>query len=142
METTLARDLFPDEKWVFHECFILAVRAPMDANPQTIVLFWTAFSGSRAPVRLGVTCLKSSASGPASTASFDVGPARGSGSRAWHIERERAGSRCPPDDRQHCCPRHHQAAGAKGGLRDKVSAVREVVSRPRSTSGPMVRAFS
>jgi transposase len=29
---------------------------------------------------------------------------------------------------------HHCAAGAKGGLRDRVSAVREVASRPRSTS--------
>ena len=29
---------------------------------------------------------------------------------------------------------HHQAAGAKGGLRDRVSAVQEVASRPRSTS--------
>lgn len=29
---------------------------------------------------------------------------------------------------------HHQAAGAKGGLRDRVSAVLEVASRPRSTS--------
>ena len=29
---------------------------------------------------------------------------------------------------------HHQAAGAKGGLRDRVSAVRKVASRPRSTS--------
>jgi transposase len=29
---------------------------------------------------------------------------------------------------------HHQAAGAKGGLRDKVLAVREVGLRPRSTS--------
>ena len=28
---------------------------------------------------------------------------------------------------------HHQAAGAKGGLRDRVLAVRKVVSRPRST---------
>ena len=32
---------------------------------------------------------------------------------------------------------HHQAAGAKGGLRDRVSAVREVVSRPRSISASM-----
>lgn len=37
---------------------------------------------------------------------------------------------------------HHQAAGAKGELRDKVSAVREVVSRPRSTSRSLVRAFT
>lgn len=31
---------------------------------------------------------------------------------------------------------HHQAAGAKGGLRKKVLAVQKVVSRPRSTSLP------
>lgn len=35
---------------------------------------------------------------------------------------------------------HHQAAGAKGGLRDSVLAVREVASRPRSTSAPMAQA--
>jgi transposase len=29
---------------------------------------------------------------------------------------------------------HHQAAGAKGGLRDRVLAVQEVASRPKSTS--------
>ena len=29
---------------------------------------------------------------------------------------------------------HHQAAGTKGGLRDRVLAVRVVASRPRSTS--------
>lgn len=31
---------------------------------------------------------------------------------------------------------HHQAAGAKGGLRKKVLAVQKVASRPRSTSLP------
>lgn len=36
---------------------------------------------------------------------------------------------------------HHQAAGAKRGLRDKVLAVREVASRPRSTSSPMPQGF-
>ena len=35
---------------------------------------------------------------------------------------------------------HHQAAGAKGGLRDRVLAVRAVASRPRSTSASMVPA--
>ena len=35
---------------------------------------------------------------------------------------------------------HHQAAGAKGGLRDRVLAVQEVASRPRSTSVSMQRA--
>lgn len=32
---------------------------------------------------------------------------------------------------------HHQAAGAKGGLRDRVWAVRVAASRPRSTSSSM-----
>ena len=35
---------------------------------------------------------------------------------------------------------HHQAAGAKGGLHDRVSAVRAVASRPRSTSASMAQA--
>ena len=35
---------------------------------------------------------------------------------------------------------HHQAAGAKGGLRDRVSAVRAVASRPKSTSASTARA--
>ena len=35
---------------------------------------------------------------------------------------------------------HHQAAGAKGGLRAKVSAAREVASRPRSICGSMRQA--
>ncbi len=35
---------------------------------------------------------------------------------------------------------HHQAAGAKGGLRDRVLAVREVASRPRSTSASTAQA--
>lgn len=32
-ETSLARDLMPDEEWVFHERFILAVRAPNGRQP-------------------------------------------------------------------------------------------------------------
>ena len=35
---------------------------------------------------------------------------------------------------------HHQAAGAKGGLRNRVLAVREVASRPRSTSASTQQA--
>ena len=35
---------------------------------------------------------------------------------------------------------HHQAAGAKGGLRAKVSAAHEVASRPRSICGSMRQA--
>jgi transposase len=35
---------------------------------------------------------------------------------------------------------HHQAAGGKGGLSDRVLAVRGVASRPRSTSASMVQA--
>ena len=33
---------------------------------------------------------------------------------------------------------HHHAAGAKGGLRRRILAVREVASRPRSTCAPTV----
>jgi transposase len=36
---------------------------------------------------------------------------------------------------------HHCAAGAKGGLRSKLLAVRAVASRPKSTPGPMHWAF-
>lgn len=35
---------------------------------------------------------------------------------------------------------HHHAAGAKGGLRRRILAVREVASRPRSTSGQTATA--
>jgi len=38
METSLARDLMPDDEWAFFERFILAVRARMDANPPTTAL--------------------------------------------------------------------------------------------------------
>jgi transposase len=34
---------------------------------------------------------------------------------------------------------HHQAAGAKGGLRDRVLAAQEVASRPKSISSSMPR---
>ena len=36
---------------------------------------------------------------------------------------------------------HHQAAGAKGGLHDRVSAVLEVALRPKSTSSSMHTGF-
>jgi transposase len=35
---------------------------------------------------------------------------------------------------------HHQAAGAKGGLKRRVSATRRAASPPKSTSGPMPTA--
>ncbi len=35
---------------------------------------------------------------------------------------------------------HHQAAGAKRGLRDRVSAARAVASRPRSTCASTAQA--
>jgi len=33
METSLARDLMPDEEWAFHERFILVLRAPNGRKP-------------------------------------------------------------------------------------------------------------
>jgi hypothetical protein len=36
---------------------------------------------------------------------------------------------------------HHQAAGAKGGLHDRVLAAQEVASRPRSISASMQQGY-
>jgi transposase len=83
METSLARDLMSDEEWAFFERFILADRAPNGRKPTNYRhvldgIFWIARTGAR-----GVTCLKSSASGRASTGSSDAGHRLGSGKRSW-----------------------------------------------------------
>ena len=141
METSLARDLMSDEEWAFHERFILAVRAPNGRKPANhrLVLdgiFWIARTG--APWR-------------------DLPEEFGKWSsvyrqfRRWTL----AGlwedimdalnqSGAAPDALQMVdstvVRAHHQAAGAKGGLRDRVLAAQEVASRPRSTSASMQQA--
>ena len=141
METSLARDLMSDEEWAFHERFILAVRAPNGRKPMNhrLVLdgiFWIARTGSPwrdLPEEFGkwssvyrqfrrwtlaglweriLEALNESGVVPAALQMIDSTVVRA----------------------------HHQAAGAKGGLRDRVSAVRAVASRPRSTSVSTARA--
>ena len=141
METSLARDLMSDEEWAFHERFILAVRAPNGRKPKNhrLVLdgiFWIARTGSPwrdLPEEFGkwssvyrqfrrwtlaglweqiMDALNESGLVPAALQMIDSTVVRA----------------------------HHQAAGAKGGLRDRVLAVREVASRPRSISASMVLA--
>ena len=141
MEISLARDLMSDEEWAFFERFILAVRASNGRKPTNhrLVLdgiFWVARTG--APWR-------------------DLPEEFGKWSsvyrqfRRWTL----AGlwedildalnqSGAVPDALQMIdstvIRAHHQAAGAKGGLRDRVLAAQEVASRPRSTSASMPQA--
>lgn len=134
METSLARDLMSDEEWAFFEPFILAVRAQNGRKPinHRLVLdgiFWIARTG--APWR-------------------DLPDEFGKWSsvyrqfRRWtlaglweDIMEALNRSGCVPDALQMIdstvVRAHHQAAGSKRGLRDRVSAVLVVVSRPRST---------
>lgn len=141
METSLARDLMSDEEWAFHERFILAVRAPKGRKPlnHCLVLdgiFWIARTGS--PWR-------------------DLPEEFGKWSsvfrqfRRWTLAGLWEGilealneSGLVPDALQKIdstvVRAHHLAAGAKGGLRDKVLAAQEVASRPRSTSASTARA--
>jgi transposase len=141
METSLARDLVPDEEWAFYERFILAVRAPNGGNPTNhrLVLdgiFWIARTGSPwrdLPDEFGKW--------PSVHRQFRRWTLAG----LWEGRLEALNeSGLVPDALQMIdstvVRARHQAAGAKGGLRDRVSAVREVASRPRSASGSTARA--
>ena len=153
METSLARDLMSDEEWAFHERFILAVRAPNGRKPMNhrLVLdgiFWIARTGSPwrdLPEEFGkwssvyrqfrrwtlaglwegiLEALNESGVVPAALQMIDIEPVSATGSSGpARVVRV-----------------HHQAAGAKGGLRDRVLAVREVASRPRSISASTPQA--
>lgn len=131
-----------DEEWAFFERFILAVRAPNGRKPTNhrLVLdgiFWIARTGAPwrdLPGEFGkwssvyrqfrrwtltglwediMEALNQSGSVPSALQMIDSTVIRA----------------------------HHQAAGAKGGLHDRVSAVLEVVLRPRSTSSSMHTGF-
>jgi transposase len=141
MEASLARDLMSDEEWAFHERYILAIRAPNGRKPMDHLLvldgiFWIARTGSPwrdLPEEFGkwssvyrqfrrwtlaglwegiLEALNESGVVPAALQMIDSTVVRA----------------------------HHQAAGAKGGVRDRILAVREVASRPRSTSASMAQA--
>ena len=141
METSLARDLMSDEEWAFHERFILAVRAPNGRKPMShrLVLdgiFWIARTGSPwrdLPDEFG------------KWSSVYRQFRRWTLAGLWERMLEALNaSGLAPDALQMIdstvVRAHHQAAGAKGGLRDRVLAVREVASRPRSTSASMAQA--
>ena len=130
-----------DDEWAFHERFILAVRAPNGRKPANhrLVLdgiFWIARTGSPwrdLPEEFG------------KWSSVYRQFRRWTLAGLWEQILEALNeSRIVPDALQMIdstvVRAHHQAAGAKGGLRDKVLAVREVASRPRSTSASMAQA--
>lgn len=138
MEISLARDLMSDEEWAFFERFILAVRAPNGRKPinHRLVLdgiFWITRTGAPwrdLPEEFG-KCYSVYRQFRRWTL---VG--------LWeNIMDALNQSGAVPDTLQMIdstvIRAHHQAAGAKGGLRDKVLAVQEVASRPRSTSASM-----
>ena len=135
METSLARDLMSDEEWKFFERFILTVRAPNGRKPinHRVVLdgiFWIARTGSPwrdLPEEFG------------KWSSVYRQFRRWTLAGLWEQIMEALNeSGLVPDALQMIdstvVRAHHQAAGAKGELRDRVLAVQGVASRPRSTS--------
>ena len=130
-----------DDEWGFHERLILAVRAPNGRKPlnHRLVLdgiFWIARTGSPwrdLPEEFG------------KWSSVYRQFRRWTLAGLWEQIMEALNeSRIVPDALQMIdstvVRAHHQAAGAKGGLRDRVSAVQGVVSRPKSTSVSTARA--
>ena len=150
METSLARDLMSDEEWAFFEQFILSVRAPNGRKPTNhrLVLdgvFWIARTGAPwrdLPEEFGkwssvyrqfrrwtlvglweqiLEALIESRIVPDALQMVDSTVVR-----AHHPLPGRAlHQQCP----------EREAAGAKGGLRDRVLAAQRAASRPRSISG-------
>jgi transposase len=124
-----------DEEWAFFEDFILATRAPNGRKPANhrLVLdgiFWIARTGSPwrdLPEEFG------------KWSSVYRQFRRWTLTGLWEkILGALNQSGAVPDALQMVdstvIRAHHQAAGAKGGLLDRVLAVQEVGSRPRSTS--------
>jgi transposase len=141
METSLARDLISDEEWGFFERFILGVRGPNGRKPRNhrVVLngvFWIARTGSPwrdLPEEFG------------KWSSVYRQFRRWTLAGLWeHILEALNDSRLVPDALQMIdstvVRAHHQAAGAKGGLRARVLAALEVASRPRSISASTLPA--
>lgn len=130
-----------DEEWVIHDRIILAARAPNGRKPlnHRLVLdgiFWIARTGSSwrdLPEEFGKWS--------AVYRQFRRWTLAGLWEQIMDVLNE---SRLVPDALQMIdstvVRAHHQAAGAKGGLRDKVLAAQEVASRPKSTSASTARA--
>ena len=130
-----------DEEWAFFERFILTVRAPNGRKPTNhrLVLdgiFWIARTGAPwrdLPEEFG------------KWSSVYRQFRRWTLAGLWEDIMETLNqSGAVPDALQMIdstvIRAHHQAAGSKGGLRDRVLAVLEVASRPRSISASMQQA--
>lgn len=130
-----------NDEWAFFKRFILAVRSPNGRKPTNhrLVLdgiFWIARTGSPwrdLPEEFG------------KWSSVYRQFRRWTLAGLWEQILEALNeSRIVPDALQMIdstvVRAHHQAAGAKGGLRAKVSAARAVASRPRSICGSMRQA--
>ncbi len=113
----------------------------MDPNRRTIGLFREGFSGAPRQARPGATCPNSSANGIASTVSPALDPVgpwehiMASVNESWIVPNGL------PMIHSTVVRTPHQAAGANGGLRDRVFAVQGVVSRPGSTSASTAQAY-
>ena len=130
-----------DDEWAFAEQFILAVRAPNGRKPTNhrLVLdgvFWIARTGSPwrdLPEEFGKWS--------SVYRQFHLWTLSGLWEQIMEALNE---SRIVPDALQMIdstvIRAHHQAAGAKGGPRDRVLAVQEVALRPRYTCASTVRA--
>jgi len=167
METSLARDLMSDEEWAFFECFILAVRAPNGRKPTNHRLvfdgvFWIARIGAPwrdLPEEFGkwssvyrqfrrwtlaglweeiMDALNHCGAVPDALQMIPSHGLQANHCRAVDSTVIRAHHPLPGRASPLRCP-EREAAGAKGGLRDRVLAVQEAASRPRSTSVSMQR---
>lgn len=143
-----------DDEWAFFERFILAVRASNGRKPSNhrLVLdgiFWIARTGTPwrdLPAEFGkwssvyrqfrrwtlaglweeiMNVLNQSGAVPSALQMIDIEPVNAIGS----------------SEPARVIRAHHPAAGAKGGLHDRVSVVLEVALRPRSTSSSTHTGF-
>ncbi len=136
METSLPRDLMSDEEWSLFEYFILVIRAPNGRKPTNhrLVLygiFGIARTGSPwrdLPERFGKW-----------SSVYRQFP-RWTLAGLWEDILDALNQNGAVPGALHMIDStviraHHQAAGAKGGLKGRVLAVQELASRPKSTSG-------
>lgn len=132
----MIRGELSDEEWAFFEPFVIERgpkrgRPPADHRRVLDAIFWIARTGAPwrdLPDELG------------KWSSVYRQFLRWTRSGLWDLVLEAlATSRASPDTMQMIdstiVRAHHHAAGGKGGFRDRLLAVREVASRPRSTSG-------
>lgn len=137
----MARLLISDEEWLFFEPFLQAIRGQGGRKGQNhrLVLngiFWIARTGAPwrdLPEEFG------------KWSSVYRQFRRWTQAGLWQLILEALHeSQVVPDSVQMIdstiIRAHHQAAGAKGGLRNRVLAVQKVASRPKSTCSPTQEA--